>query len=190
MIHRCALVLLLACLACERSASTPAVIAASSSAASSSASSTTTQLSVAQEAPAFPEYQIVTTDSAQGSWSLYFAEAQGGGTVFIGSHVRHPAGLMVIWLDTAVRAAAHPVGLAHADSVLVDGLEHGEYLGRFCAIQDGSSPGEIVGLVPDADSLFRPRLAWKFNPQTFRIERYPTDSIKCRVTDPLEGEAD
>jgi hypothetical protein len=46
------------------------------------------------------------------------------------------------------------------------------------------------GLVHDADTLLRPRLAWKVNGRALRIERYPTDSIKCRVTDPLAGEVD
>lgn len=97
---------------------------------------------------------------------------------------------MVIWYDTAVRATEdHPVGHAHTDSVVVNGVQHLEYLGRFCFV--GQSPENgIVGLVQEGDTLFRPRLAWRFNKSSLRIEPFKSDSLWCRITDPLEGEVD
>lgn len=114
----------------------------------------------------------------------------GPGEFYIGSHVRHPSGSMVIWFDTAVRATEdHPVGHVHTDSVVVNGVQHLEYLGRFCLVGESPETG-IVGLVRDADTAFRARLAWRFNTSSLRIEPFPPDSARCRTTDPLEGEVD
>jgi hypothetical protein len=188
MIRRQLIIALVAAAACDRSS--PPV---ATKTASSTTSSSTTQLTPAQELPGFPEYKYenAATDSAWGSWPMDFSEAQNGGDLVIVSHVRHPSGLLVIRLDTAIRVAGQTdAGPMYADSVVVPGLEHGEYLGFYCALPDGSGGEYVAGLVHDADTLFRPRLAWKVNGRALRIEPYPTDSIKCRVTDPLAGEVD
>ncbi len=145
----------------------------------------------ALEDTTIPPYQIVAADSAFGGWGVNGPEMSPA-EFYIGSHVRHPSGLMVIWFDTAVRATEdHPVGHVHTDSVIVNGVQHLEYLGAFCFVgAEMMTDPSIVGLVPEADSVFRPRLAWRFNKKSLRIESVPADSLKCRVTDPLEGEVD
>ena len=134
------------------------------------------------------EFQIVAPDSSEGDWYLDTTDLQSVPTeFFVGAHLRHPSGVMVIWFDTAVRATEdHPVGRAHADSVVVDGLRHQEYLGCFCVHNDGLLVDRVVGLVTDADTTARPRLAWRFNAQTFRIDRYPVDSVRCVVKEPMD----
>ena len=105
-----------------------------------------------------------------------------------GNHVRHPSGLLILWLDTAIRATEdHPVGRAHADSIVIRGLQSGEGLGRFCMV-NGSTASRIVGLVRDTTIGTKPRLAWVFDDSTFRIKRTPTDSLTCFLHDPLEHE--
>jgi hypothetical protein len=98
--------------------------------------------------PGFPEYKYenAATDSAWGSWPMDFSEAQNGGDLVIVSHVRHPSGLLVIRLDTAIRVAGQTAaGPMYADSVVVPGLEHGEYLGFYCALPDGSGGEYVAG---------------------------------------------
>lgn len=189
-----ACVALVACLCCERSANPATRTAASSTASSTEASAqvaaplATPPVSDALEDAALPEFQIVAADSSEGDWYLDTSDLQSKSTeFFVGSHVRHPSGLMVIWFDTAVRATEeHPVGRAHADSVVVGDMRHLEYLGRFCVHNDGLLVDRVVGLVTDADTTARPRLAWRFNAQTFRIDRYPVDSVRCIVNEPMD----
>jgi len=141
------------------------------------------------EDAAIPDFQIVAPDSSEGDWYLDTEDLKASPEFFVGSHVRHPSGLMVIWLDTAIRATEdHPVGRARADSVVVLDLRHLEYLARFCAEPDGLTIPRVVGLVTEADTTARPRLAWRFNAQAYRIERYPVDSIRCMVKEPVEGD--
>lgn len=178
--------ILLACLGCDRPA--PAVRETSSS---SKQSQTTPAVATtyALEDSTLPTYQIVAEDSAYGAWGVSGYDISPS-EFFIGSHVRHPSGLMVIWFDTAVRATEdHPVGHVHTDSLVVRDVRPGEYLGRFCFA--GQSPASaIVGLVRDADTAFVPRLAWELDATSFRIKPFPADSVRCRVADPLAGEAD
>ena len=186
-----AFVALLACLSCERSA-TPGTQTAASSTASMTESSTpvaTPQISDALEEAVLPEFQIVAPDSSEGDWYLDTGDLPAvSPEFFVGSHVRHPSGVMVIWFDTAVRATEdHGVGRARADSVVVEGLQHLEYLARFCGEPDGAAATRVVGLVTgEADTTARPRLAWRFNPRTFRIERYPVESIRCMIKEPVD----
>jgi hypothetical protein len=135
-----------------------------------------------------PEFQIVAADSSEGDWYLDTSDLRSVSTeFFVGSHVRHPSGVMVIWFDTAVRATEdHPVGRAHADSVVVPDMRHLEYLARFCVEPNGLAEQRVVGLVTEADTTARPRLAWRFNAQTLRIDRYPIDSIRCMVNEPMD----
>ena len=186
---RRALLVILLGLGCDRPAPPPKATTSSSTATQSQTTSTA-PVTYALEDTTVRQYEIVSTDSALGGWGVSGAEISPA-EFYIGSHVRHPSGLMVIWFDTAVRATEdHPVGHVHTDSVVVSGVQHLEYLGRFCFAGGDALPATVVGLVPDADSLFRPRLAWRFNTKSLRIEPFPTDSAKCRVTDPLEGEVD
>ena len=187
-----AFVALLACLSCERSASPATRTSASSTTTTTTEAAgpvATPQTSDAlQEAP-LPEFQIVAPDSSEGDWYLDTGDLQSvSPEFFVGSHVRHPSGVMVIWFDTAVRATEdHPVGRARADGVVVEGLQHLEYLARFCAEPDGAGATRVVGLVTgEADTTARPRLAWRFNARTFHIERYPVDSIRCMVKEPVD----
>jgi hypothetical protein len=130
--------------------------------------------------PLFNNFYIDSPDSSYGTWD------QEG---FVsGNHVRHRSGLLILWLDTAIRATEdHPVGRAHADSVVVRGLQSGEGLGRFCTV-NGSTADRIVGLVRDTTMATQPRLAWLFDDHTFRIKVAPTDSLTCFLRDPMEGE--
>ena len=105
-----------------------------------------------------------------------------------GNHVRHPSGLLVLWLDTAIRATEdHPIGRAHAVSIAVRGLQSGEGLTRYCAVS-GNPTNRIVGIVRDTTVGIHPRLAWLFDDSTFRIKATPTDSLICFLRDPMEGE--
>jgi len=184
--RRRALLALLVSLGCERAAPAPA--------SRETTSSSTPPVAVAAISYAIEDtmprpYEIAAPDSAYGAWGVSGMDI-GPGEFYIGSHVRHPSGLMVIWFDTAVRATEdHPVGHVHTDSVVVNGVQHLEYLGRFCFVGESPESG-VVGLVRDADTAFRARLAWRFNTSTLRIESFPPDSARCRTTDPLEGEVD
>ncbi|MFL5483256.1 MAG: hypothetical protein ACJ8AK_13835 [Gemmatimonadaceae bacterium] len=185
-----AVVALLACLCCERAA-TPVKQTAASSTASAAVSSppvASQQNGDALEENALPEFRIVAPDSSEGDWYLETGDLQSVSAEFlVGSHVRRPSGLMVIWFDTAVRATDdHGVGRARADSVVVEGMQHLEYLARFCVESNGLTVPRVVGLVTEADTTARPRLAWRFNAQTFRIERYPVDSVRCMVNEPVD----
>ena len=176
-----AFLFLLICLGCERSASTTNKETASSTATG------VTQINVAPNDSFISEYQIVAPDSSVGSWYLYASDIPGADIFFVGTHARHPAGSMVIWLDTAVRATEdHGVRWTHADSVVVQGLRHLEYLGRFCVESEGPPVNRVVGLITEGDTTARPRLAWRFNAQTYRIDSYPVDSIRCLLNEPVD----
>ena len=180
------LIALILCLACDRPASDARQVVASSTPPALTPAAT-----YALEDTTYPPYAIISVDSAYGAWSVD-GPAMGPSEFYIGSSVQHPSGSMVIWFDTAVRATEnHPVGHAHTDSVVVNGVEHLRYLGQFCFVGAAMfSDPAIVGLVPEGDSVSRPQLAWRFNKQSLRIEKIPVDSLKCRMTDPLEGEVD
>ena len=188
---RRAIAALLFCLGCDRKAPPAHEQTTASTTQMESQPASTAPLTYALEDTTYPPSAIVSTDSAFGAWGVDGSEMSPE-VFYIGSHVRHPSGLMVIWFDTAVRATEdHPVGHAHTDSVVENGVQHLEYLGQFCYVGPERSPEpSVVGLVPAGDSLFRPRLAWRFNTKTLRIEPFPADSAKCRLTDPLEGEVD
>jgi hypothetical protein len=161
------------CAACEQH-SQPQQTA---SVASSTTAQVTADYSLPPE-PLEPRYRVAAPDSSFGSWSW-------SGSFYSADHVRHPSGLLTIWLDTAVRAGEdRPVGRAHADSIVVSGLRHGEWLGRICMI--GKSLADTVaGLVPDTTVFVRPRLAWSFD-TNFRIKPIPTDSVTCIMNAPPE----
>jgi uncharacterized SAM-binding protein YcdF (DUF218 family) len=163
-------------LACERTASRQAV---DSSAIARTASTSNTSPAITTEEEQFvPLFSIDGPDSSYGAWD------QGG--FLSGDHVRHTSGLLIIWLDTAIRATEdHPVGRAHADSIVVTGLKHGEGVGRFCLV-NGSMADNIVGIVGDDTIMMRPRLAWLFDKATFRIKPAPTDSVTCLLREPME----
>jgi hypothetical protein len=124
----------------------------------------------------FDTFGIDAPDSSYGAWYR-------DGFVS-GDHVRHPSGLLIIWLDTAVRAADGRPRRAHADSVAIIGLDPGEGLARFCAVNGNTS--HAVGLVRDTATNHRPRLAWVFDEKAFRIKPTPTDSLICFLRDPME----
>jgi hypothetical protein len=127
----------------------------------------------------FDAYEMPAPDSSWGTW--------GADKFFSASHVRHPSGLLVMWLDTAVRATEdHPVGRAHADSVVVQGILPGEFLARYC-MMGGSTIVQAVGIIRDTtQTLTRPRLAWLFDNSTFHIKPLPTDSLTCMLHEPID----
>ena len=173
---------LLVCVACERSAPP-----AKESTASSTTPVATQQVNVAPADATMYEYQIVAPDSAEGSWYLNNGDLPGSPEFFVASHVRHPSGLMVIWFDTAVRATEeNGMRRVHVDSVVVQGMQHLEYLARICSDTTGLTVGRVVGLTQEADTTAHPRLAWRFNVQNFRIEPFPTDSVRCMVNEPVD----
>lgn len=127
----------------------------------------------------FDTFGIDAPDSSYGAWDR-------DGFVS-GDHVRHPSGLLILWLDTAVRATdGRPARRAHADSVVVTGLDPSEGLGHFCNGITGAGANHVVGLVRDTATNRHPRLAWLFDEKTFRIKATPTDSLTCFLRDPME----
>ena len=160
------------CLACERKASTAS---ADTTKVASQRATVSSEAAVADSGYGFA---IDTPDSSYGIWEE--------DSFVSGNHIRHPSGELIIWFDTAIRATEdHPVGRAHADSVVVTGLRRGEGLSRYCFIQ-GNPQNSIIGIVPD--TIAEPRLAWTFDKATFRIKAVPTDSLRCSLRDPLGGE--
>ena len=137
--------------------------------------------------PLEPRYVVAAPDSSFGSWG--FGSWGVAGSFYSANHVRHPSGLLIMWLDTAIRASEdRPVGRAHADSVVVRGVRHEEWLGRYCLI-NGAAAEMVAGLVPDTTARVRPRLAWRFDTD-FRIKPVPTDSVKCMLNAPVEEAID
>ena len=145
------------------------------------AQTTTAAASVPPADPVFGPFERPAPDSSFGTWSL--------GSAFVsGSHVRHPSGLLTIWLDTAIRATEdHPVLRAHADSVVVPNLRRSEGLARICRRIPHTAADDVFGIVTDtSDALIRPRLAWRFDVDSFRIRPLPTDSLICMVREPMD----
>jgi hypothetical protein len=170
------LILVLFTLACERTASRQT--ADSSAIARTASTSSPSTATTTEEEQFHPLFSMDGPDSSYGVWDQ--------GIFLSGDHVRHPSGLLIIWLDTAIRATEdHPVGRAHADSIVVTGLKPGEGLGRFCML-NGSMADHIVGIVGEDTVMTRPRLAWLFDNATFRIKPAPTDSVTCLLREPME----
>lgn len=129
----------------------------------------------------FDTFGIDSPDSSYGAWDR-------DGFVS-GDHVRHPSGLLIMWLDTAVRAAdGRPPRRAHVDSIVVTGLDPSEGLAHFCNGKTGAGVNHVVGLVRDTAINHQPRLAWLFDDRAFRIKPTPTDSLICFLRDPMEHE--
>jgi hypothetical protein len=179
MISRLRSLLPLLCFfACERSSTRQAI----DSAAVTQTAAIPNLIPANVEDPIFGNFMADAPDSSHGAWD------QNG--FFSGSHVRHPSGLLIIWLDTAIRATEdQPVRRAHADSILIGGLQHGEGLGRLCMV-NRSRADRIVGIVRDTTVATRPRLAWLFDTATFRIKATPTDSVTCFLNDPIDDAVD
>jgi hypothetical protein len=169
--------------ACERSA----VRQTTDSTATASTTVATTAVAT-QNVPLSPESQSKIEDSVFDTFGIDSPDSSYGAWYrdgFVsGDHVRHPSGLLIIWLDTAVRAADGRPRRAHADSIVVAGLDPSEGLARFCAVNGNTS--HAVGLVRDTATNHRPRLAWVFDEKTFRIKPTPTDSLVCFLRDPME----
>jgi hypothetical protein len=176
MILRLPSLLTLLCLfACERSSARKATGSAAVSTQSAALPSPPRV-----EDTVFTNFAIDSPDSSYGPWD------QNG--FLRGNHVRHPSGMLILWLDTAIRATEdHPVGRAHADSIVIRGLRPGEGLSRFCMV-NGATANRIVGLVRDTTIGIHPRLAWLFDDSIFRIKATPTDSLTCFLHDPMEHE--
>jgi len=128
---------LLCFVACERSAvrqTTDSTATASTTVAAATQNvQTPPPISSNVEDSVFDTFGIDSPDSSYGAWDR-------DGFVS-GDHVRHPSGLMILWLDTAVRATdGRPARRAHADSIVITGLDPSEGLGHFCNGPNGAGP--------------------------------------------------
>ena len=102
---------------------------------------------------------------------------------FTGRHVRHPSGLLRLWFDTATRATEDtPAGTVHVDSIVVSGLQRGEFLSYHCNAR-GQWETQIVGLVRDSTNYTRPRLSWLLDTASNRIRPFPSDSVLCTAAE-------
>jgi hypothetical protein len=128
-------------------------------------------------------------DSNAFSWIIPSA-GDVGRSRFTGDHVRHPSGLTILWLDTAIRATEDkPAGTVHVDSIVVSGILHGEFLTPHCNA-DGKRESwvtQIVGIVHDSSTYTRPRLAWMLDTGSNRIRAIPTDPVLCSASDMFSG---
>ena len=140
--------------------------------------------------PSDPFYQdIEAPDSSVHAWHFAHPNNIYANTFFGGSYVRHPSGLFTLWLDTASRATEEtPSRRLHADSIVVQGLKHGELIARYC-LEGGAESKRVVGIVADTTPA-RPRLAWILDPLTLRVTALSADSLTCRTTPPGDGEVD
>lgn len=112
---------------------------------------------------------------------------------FSGQHVRHPSGLLLLWLDTAVRATEDKLAQkAHVDSIVVSGILHGEFLTHYCNADPKHETWsrQIVGIVHDSSAYTRPRLAWMLDTGSSRIRAIPTEPLLCTPGDIFSGDVD
>jgi hypothetical protein len=129
-------------------------------------------------------------DSNTYSWSFAPAHDYLGDSRFTGRHVRHPSGLLVLWFDTATRATEDtPASTVHVDSLVVPGVQHGEFLTYYCNTR-GRRETQIVGIIRDSTRYTRPRLAWLFDTASNRIRAIAPDSVLCTPADIFTGDAD
>jgi hypothetical protein len=129
-------------------------------------------------------------DSNTYSWSFAPAHDYLDDSRFTGRHVRHPSGLLVLWFDTATRATEDtPATTVHVDSLVVSGIQHGEFLTYYCNTR-GRWETQIVGIVRDSTTYTRPRLAWRLDTASNRIKSFPTDSVLCTPGGLFGGDVD
>jgi hypothetical protein len=129
-------------------------------------------------------------DSNTSSWSFAPAHDYLGDSRFTGRHVRHPSGLLVLWFDTATRATEDtPASTVHVDSLVVSGIQHGEFLTYFCNTR-GRHETQIVGIIRDSSRYTRPRLAWLLDTASNKIRAIVPDSVSCTPGDIFSGDVD
>lgn len=120
------------------------------------------------------------------NYSWRFPTMNHGNERFTGQHLRDPSGMLVLWFDTATRATEDtPAGTTHVDSLVVSGLQPGEFLSYYCNA-DGRQETwitEIVGILRDTVNYARPRMAWMLDTSSYRIKAIPTDQVLCSVAD-------
>jgi hypothetical protein len=189
-------IVLLACAACsgEQRNSGPAPEPASSS-QSAPTNPPDSMASVGSASPAVSggEADVLSReppDSNEYTWT--FPNMNNGNERFTGRLVRHPSGLLVIWFDTATRATEDtPAGTTHVDSVVVSGLQHGEYLTVFCNAEGRHETwkSQVVGILRDTTNYLRPRMAWMLDTVSYKIKAIPTDPVLCSAAY-LFGEGD
>jgi hypothetical protein len=129
-------------------------------------------------------------DSNTSSWSFAPVHDYLGDSRFTGRHVRHPSGLLVLWFDTATRATEDtPASTVHVDSLVVSGIQHGEFLTYYCNTR-GRHETQIVGIIRDSSRYTRPRLAWLLDTASNKIRAIVPDSVLCTPGDIFTGDAD
>jgi len=129
-------------------------------------------------------------DSNTSSWSFGPAHDYLGDSRFTGRHVRHPSGLLVLWFDTATRATEDtPASTVHVDSLVVSGIQHGEFLTYYCNTRR-THETQIVGIIRDSSRYTRPRLAWLLDTASNKIRAIVPDSVLCTPGDMFSGDVD
>ena len=172
---RAALALTLCCLACDKTATTRTDTAAAVSVTSSS-SPAVAPVVESDESEEGPLSLFDPPDSSTVDWHI----SSGHDPRFGGRNVRHPSGLLVIYMDSATRATEDaPKGRANVDSVVVTGLLQGELVAPFCKDAGGIGRVQVVGVVRDSSRYVQPRLAWMLDTMERRIISVPPGAYVC-----------
>ena len=173
---RPAFALLLGCLACERAATSRTdTVAASSTTSSPTLTPAVEPDENGEETLSFFD----PPDSSTVGWPIS-GSPDGHDPHFTGRNVRHPSGLMIIYLDSVTRATEDtPKGKANVDSIVVTGLQRGELLAPFCRDSRGITRVQAVGVVRDSSGFVQPRLAWTLDTAALRIVSVSADAFTC-----------
>lgn len=185
------LIAMLACAACrgEQKNSEPPPEAASSSLSTSvnpPDSTSSPGLPSAAVASAVNGDMLSREQPDSNAYTWKFPSMNNGNERFTGQAVRHPSGVLVLWFDTTTRATEDtPARTVHVDSLVVSGLQRGEYVTPYCNA-DGRAETwktQIVGILRDTTNYLRPRMSWMLDTMSHRIRAIPTDPVLCSAAD-------
>jgi hypothetical protein len=96
---------------------------------------------------------------------------------------------LLLFLDTAITPVGKPDALtayAPADSVLVPGIGRDELFTAHCYLRGSVLVGQIGGVSSRGtpEHFEHPRLAWRFDTLTKRIQSMDADSVYCTISEP------
>jgi hypothetical protein len=96
---------------------------------------------------------------------------------------------LMLFLDTAITRVDTPDALTSytpADSVLVPGVGRDEVFTDHCYVRGSVVVGQIGGVSNRGtpEHFEHPRLAWRFDTLTKRIQPTDPDSVYCTITEP------